>query len=81
MYSCAFPNTPKLRAVRALSRSVPVVRAQWLQHMSARRRLLPWRWYATEVAHRVAPHTVHDDLPDSRHTDHDPDTGKFSIDI
>ncbi|KAF9793556.1 hypothetical protein SFRURICE_014145 [Spodoptera frugiperda] len=54
---CAFPNTPKLRAVRAgpSGRAVPAARADWLAACRARRRLLPWQWFATEPERRIAP--------------------------
>ncbi|XP_075977027.1 DNA repair protein XRCC1-like [Anticarsia gemmatalis] len=50
---CAFPNTPKLRAVRAAGgAAVPVVLAEWVLQCSARRRRLPWQWFATENKYR-----------------------------
>ncbi|CAH1637121.1 unnamed protein product [Spodoptera littoralis] len=64
---CAFPNTPKLRAARAAGRAVPVARAEWLDACLARRRLLPWQWYATEPERRVTP-------PDSEPDDSERDT-------
>ncbi|XP_047028597.1 DNA repair protein XRCC1 [Helicoverpa zea] len=60
---CAFPNTPKLRAVRAAGGAVPVATADWLHECVRRRRLLPWTWYATEPQHRTAP-TAEDLLDD-----------------
>lgn len=50
---CAFPNTPKLRAARAVSGdSTPAVLSTWVLQCSARRRLLPWQWFATEQERR-----------------------------
>ena len=81
MPSCAFPNTPKLRAVRAArgGGAVPVVRADWLEAVSSRRRVVPWRWFATEDRHRVqpTPEQLLDDEPPAD-TRTDPDSGKFA---
>ncbi|PZC72403.1 hypothetical protein B5X24_HaOG211247 [Helicoverpa armigera] len=69
---CAFPNTPKLRAVRAAGGAVPVATADWLHECVRRRRLLPWTWYATEPQHRTAP-TAEDllDDPSATYSEHD----------
>nr|XP_049700136.1 DNA repair protein XRCC1 isoform X2 [Helicoverpa armigera] len=69
---CAFPNTPKLRAVRAAGGAVPVATADWLHECVRRRRLLPWTWYATEPQHRTAP-TAEDllDDPPATYSEHD----------
>ncbi|XP_022112788.2 DNA repair protein XRCC1 isoform X2 [Pieris rapae] len=45
---CAFPNTPKLRAVRASGQACVAVRGEWLEDCARSRRRLPWRPYATE---------------------------------
>lgn len=52
---CAFPNTPKLRQVRASSNGakVPVVKGEWVEECARQRRRLPWQWFATERAQRV----------------------------
>ncbi|XP_048483153.1 DNA repair protein XRCC1 [Plutella xylostella] len=52
---CAFPNTPKLRTVRAEPNgaSAIIVKAEWVDECCARRRLLPWQWFATEPARLV----------------------------
>ncbi|XP_045774195.1 DNA repair protein XRCC1 [Maniola jurtina] len=45
---CAFPNTPKLRSVRAARAATVAVGGAWLEQCRRRRRRLPWRWFATE---------------------------------
>lgn len=51
-YSCAFPNTPKLRAVRASRAGTVAVLGEWLEECRRRRRRLPWRWFATDPQQR-----------------------------
>ncbi|XP_047508001.1 DNA repair protein XRCC1 isoform X1 [Pieris napi] len=45
---CAFPNTPKLRAVRASGEACVAVRGEWIEACVRSRRRMPWRPYATE---------------------------------
>ncbi|KAJ8719280.1 hypothetical protein PYW08_011455 [Mythimna loreyi] len=75
---CAFPNTPKLRAVRESpgGAAVPAARADWLREQARRRRRLPWQWYATERARRVTPPPAllrDDDVPPDAARPHEPD--------
>ncbi|XP_072948942.1 DNA repair protein XRCC1-like isoform X2 [Epargyreus clarus] len=60
---CAFPNTPKLRAVRAASSAVGVATAEWLEQCAARRRRLPWQWFATLPAERLPAQPLDDPAP------------------
>ncbi|XP_046967928.1 DNA repair protein XRCC1 isoform X2 [Vanessa cardui] len=52
---CAFPNTPKLREARAGGGGAAAVAAEWLRACAARRRRLPWRWFALDPRERLAP--------------------------
>ncbi|XP_063829032.1 DNA repair protein XRCC1 [Ostrinia nubilalis] len=51
---CAFPNTPKLKQVRAApgGGTVPAARGEWLEEQARRSRRLPWRAFATEPQHQ-----------------------------
>ncbi|XP_052742250.1 DNA repair protein XRCC1 isoform X2 [Bicyclus anynana] len=49
---CAFPNTPKLRALRAAGGCAVAVTGEWLEQCVRRRRRLPWRWFAVEPQQR-----------------------------
>ncbi|CAD0197544.1 unnamed protein product [Chrysodeixis includens] len=79
---CAFPNTPKLRAMRALAPDAPAARGEWLEACSRSRRRLPWQGYATEP-HRARPPRASTSPPRSpqpspqhspQHSDADGDT-------
>ncbi|CAH0726842.1 unnamed protein product, partial [Brenthis ino] len=50
---CAFPNTPKLRAVRASRSATVAVTGEWVEACARAHRRLPWQWYATEHHLRV----------------------------
>ncbi|XP_059061921.1 LOW QUALITY PROTEIN: DNA repair protein XRCC1 [Achroia grisella] len=55
---CAFPDTPKLREVRAQGARgarAPAATGEWLEAMSRAGRALPWRWFASEPHRRRAP--------------------------
>nr|XP_026487959.1 DNA repair protein XRCC1 isoform X1 [Vanessa tameamea] len=52
---CAFPNTPKVREARAGGGGAAAVGGEWLRACAARRRRLPWRWFALDPRERVAP--------------------------
>ncbi|XP_073945884.1 uncharacterized protein isoform X1 [Choristoneura fumiferana] len=60
---CAFPNTPKLKTVRASARNDAciAVLGEWIEQCSQKRRLLPWQWFATEPKKKVAPPENYDD--------------------
>ncbi|KAJ0176346.1 hypothetical protein K1T71_008520 [Dendrolimus kikuchii] len=72
---CAFPNTPKLKQVRASPRGAEavVVKGEWVEECAAQRRLLPWQWYATEPHRYVAP-TAQDKDSDRRELESECDT-------
>ncbi|XP_050344227.1 DNA repair protein XRCC1 [Nymphalis io] len=52
---CAFPNTPKVREARAGGGRAAAVAGEWLRACAARRRRLPWRWFAVQPSEREAP--------------------------
>ncbi|XP_073946536.1 DNA repair protein XRCC1-like [Choristoneura fumiferana] len=60
---CAFPNTPKLKTVRASARNDAciAVLGEWIEQCSQKRRLLPWQWFATEPKKKIAPPENYDD--------------------
>ncbi|CAK1542853.1 unnamed protein product [Leptosia nina] len=51
---CAFPNTPKLRAVRESGTPCRVVLGEWIDACERERRRLPWHQYATEPSRSSA---------------------------
>lgn len=66
---CAFPDTPKLRALRTAeaaegARAASVVTADWIERCAERCERLPWRRFATEPARQG-------DAPDSDGSDDD----------
>ncbi|XP_045500114.1 DNA repair protein XRCC1 [Colias croceus] len=65
---CAFPNTPKLKAVRSADTPCFAVKGEWLEQCCAARRRLPEPWFATEPHLYVAP-------PKGGYTQYDDDDG------